>query len=66
MGVQYGTRVDMCEKLVAANADNNNKDLMNAVAVLAKNGGLTYDQYDAVALSNTTINTNSALRQWSW
>ena len=42
MGVQYGTRVDMCEKLVAANVDNN-KELMQAVSVLAKNGGLTYD-----------------------
>ena len=64
MGVQYGNRVSMCESLVAANRD---KDaLMKAVAKLATDGGVKYDGYDAKALSNTKIDTNSNLRQWSW
>mmetsp|Transcript_657 Transcript_657/g.888 ORF Transcript_657/g.888 Transcript_657/m.888 type:complete len:243 (-) Transcript_657:206-934(-) len=64
MGVQYGTRVDMCANLTAAEGE---KDaLMKAVAALATNGGVSYDQYDAKALSNPTINADSSLRQWSW
>ena len=60
MGVQYGNRVSMCESLVAANRD---KDaLMKAVAKLATDGGVKYDGYDAKALSNTKIDTNSNLR----
>ena len=61
MGVQYGSRVDMCEKLTAAAGSQDT--LMQAVADRAVAGGITYDQYDAVSLSNTKIDTNNALRQ---
>merc|ERR1711893_503664 len=64
MGVQYGTRTSMCEKLEAAMGSKDS--LMNATAELAKNGGVTYDGYDAVALSDPKIDTTGAGRQWSW
>ena len=64
MGVQYGSRVDMCEKLTAAAGSQDT--LMQAVADRAVAGGITYDQYDAVSLSNTKIDTNNALRQWTY
>jgi len=66
MGVQYGTRISMCDSLVKADASGDKDTLMNAVAKLAKDGGVSYDQYDAKALSKTTINTQANLRQWTW
>ena len=60
MGVQYGNRVTMCETLV-----NNNEpigNLMQAIAKMAKDDGVSYDQYDANSLSKTTIDINSNLR----
>ena len=65
MGVQYGTRVSMCDSLKESAAQGDDA-LMGAVADLAVGGGLSYDQYDAVALSDTTIDINKNLRQWSY
>ena len=64
MGVQYGSRVEMCEQLTEAAGSS--ETLMQAVADRAVAGGITYSQYDAVSLSDTTIDTNNALRQWSY
>ena len=54
----------MCETLM-----NNSEpvgNLMQAVAKLAKDYGLSYDQYDANSLGKTTIDINSNLRQWTY
>ena len=39
---------------------------MNELATQAKNSGLSYSQYDARLLSDTTIDINSSLRQWTY
>ena len=63
MGVQYGTRVSMCEKLEAA---TDAESLLETVAALGSGAGVSYDQYDAVSLSGTTIDISSSLRQWTY
>ena len=64
MGVQYGTRVSMCETLMAADTDS--ESLIKAVAGLASSSGIAYDQYDANSLAKTEIDINSSLRQWTY
>ena len=39
---------------------------MSYIAYIASSGGITYDQYDAVALQDTTIDINKNMRQWSY
>ena len=54
----------MCETLV--NNNETTANLMSAIAKMAKDDGLSYDQYDANSLSKTTIDINSNLRQWTY
>ena len=39
---------------------------MQAVADLAANSGVKYEDYDAVVLSNTKIDINTSSRQWTY
>ena len=64
MGVQYGNRVSMCQTLV--NAKSTSGTLMRAVAALATEYGVSYEDYDAVTLSKTEIDINKAGRQWTY
>ena len=54
----------MCDKFVAANTDIDS--LMAAIVYLADDSGLSYDQYDWKSLSNTEIDIDSSLRQWTF
>ena len=64
MGVQYGNRNSMCTKL------NHNFGtfalLASNVAELASQYGVSYADYDAATLSGTTVNYDSASRQWTY
>ena len=54
----------MCETLKSN--DTTPEHLLQAVAGLASSSGISYDQYDAVSLSDTTIDINNSLRQWTY
>ena len=65
MQVQYGSRVSFCES-IAEVQDADDDTLLSFIADLAQSGGLDYDQYDAKALSDTTIDVDNNMRQWSY
>lgn len=65
LGVQYGNRTYLCDFLM----ENSGYDMLTqlrAVAKFGKNSGMYYDQYDAVALQDTTIDIDLNLRQWTY
>jgi len=63
MGVQYGTRTQMCELIESVEwAD----DPFSALGAYAIQKGVSADEYDAMALRNTTVDINKNIRQWTY
>ena len=63
MYVQYGSRTQLCDKLLA---DDYKSDPIKAVAKLASDRGVHFADYDAEELSKTKIDVNSPMRQWTY
>jgi hypothetical protein len=63
MGVQYGTRKEMCEILSTLDFD---KDPIGTVAQYAELKKVTFDQYAAYNLTNTTVDFAKSERQWAY
>lgn len=63
-GVQYGHRVAMCEAL--ENSASTAGTLMQAIAELATEYGVTYADYDAATLAKVSVNTATSGRQWTF
>lgn len=65
LGVQYGGRTELCDIFTSIS----NSDMKLQVPVLkqyADKHGVTLNQYDRVALSNTKMNGQDNMRQWTW
>ena len=63
-GVQYGHRVEMCQALENSKATSGT--LMQAIAELASDYGVKYEDYDAATLSKTEVDTSKSGRQWTY
>ena len=65
LGVQYGGRIELCDIFTSiASADM--KLQVPVVKQYADKHGVTLNQYDRVALSNTVMNYQDNMRQWTW
>jgi len=63
MGVQYGTRTEMCSFLTKPESV---ADPIEALATYAAQKGVSVSQYDAKSLRNTTPPANDNIRQWTY
>lgn len=63
MGVQYGTRTMMCDLFKSSEF---NKDTMQGLADYATKLKVHVQDYDADSLSNTTIDIQKNIRQWTY
>lgn len=65
LGVQYGGRSDLCD-VFSSIASSDMKLQVPVLKQYADKHGVTLNQYDRVALSNTAMNYYDNMRQWSW
>lgn len=63
MGVQYGTRTEMCDTITSEEFQS---DPWNQFAKYASMKGVTIDEYDAKSLTNTTYDASKNIRQWTY
>jgi pimeloyl-ACP methyl ester carboxylesterase len=65
LGVQYGGRIDLCDIFMSMEGADM-KLQVPVVKQYADNHGVTLNQYDRIALSNTAMNYQDNMRQWTW
>jgi hypothetical protein len=65
LGVQYGGRTELCDIFTSIAASNMSLQL-SVVKQYGDKKGTTLDQYDRVSLSNTKMNYQDNMRQWTW
>ena len=65
LGVQYGGRTELCNIFTSIAASNMSLQL-SVVKQYGDKKGTTLDQYDRVSLSNTKMNYQDNMRQWTW
>lgn len=63
MGVQYGTRTAMCQLLTSSKFA---ADPLGQLAAFANTKGVAVEDYDAVSLAKTKIDTKRIVRQWTY
>lgn len=65
IGVQYGGRIELCNMLLSIQTADV-KAQLPVIAQYAVQKGLGLNQYDRVALQNTTYDFDNNMRQWTW
>lgn len=65
LGVQYGGRRELCD-IFTSIAGNDMKLQLPVLKQYADRHSVTLNQYDRVALRNTTVNGYDNMRQWTW
>ena len=63
MGVQYGTRTEMCALITS---EDFQIDPLTNLSAYGVSKGLSVAQYDAIALQNVTYDVSLNLRQWTY